>query len=78
MLIEKGDSSQVGDHIEEVQVGELDISVKDKLEHDLEALSLSRESQIEIIELESVPNQSGEKSKTDYINRVHVQKGKIK
>ena len=74
MLIEKGDSSKVGDsdYIEEIQVGEPDISVEDKLEHDLEALPLSRESQIEIIELESFPDQLGEKTKTDSINRVHA------
>lgn len=48
--VEKGDSSQVGpsDHIE-VLVGEPNISVEDKLEHNLEALPLSRESQNEII-----------------------------
>ena len=55
MLIGKGDSSQVGpsDCIE-FQVGELDILVKDKITHDLEALPLSRESKNEIIELELV------------------------
>ena len=79
VLIKKGDSSQVGpsDRIE-VQVGEPNISVEDELEHNLEALPLSRESQTEIIELESVPNQLGEKTKTDSINRVHAQKGKRK
>ena len=79
MVTEKGDSSQVGplDHIE-VQVGEPDISVEDELEQDLEALPLSRESQTEIIELESVPNQSVEKTKIDSINQVHAQKGKRK
>ena len=57
MVIEKGDSSQVGpsDRIE-VQVGEPDILVKDDLEHNLEELPLSRESQTEIIELESIPD----------------------
>ena len=77
--VEKGDSSQVGpsDHIE-VQVGEPDISVEDKLEHDLEALPLSRESQTKIIELESISDQSAEKTKTDSINRIHAQKGKRK
>lgn len=42
--IRKGDSSQVGpsNHIE-VQVGEPNILVEDELEHDLEALPLSRE-----------------------------------
>ena len=57
IVIEKGDSSQVGpsDCIE-VQVGEPDISVKEKLEHDLEELPLSMESQNDIIELESIPN----------------------
>lgn len=78
VLIEKGDSSQVGDHIEEVQVGEPDTSVEDELEHDLEALPLSRESQTDIIELDSAPDQSGEKTKSDSINHVHAQKGKIK
>lgn len=78
-LVEKGDSSQVGpsDHIE-VQIGEPDISVEDELEQDLEALPLSRESQTKIIELESVPDQSGEKTKTDSINHAHAQKGKRK
>ena len=57
MVIEKGDSSQVGPSGSiEVQVGELDISIEDKLGHDLEELPLSRESQTKIIELESVPN----------------------
>ena len=80
MLIEKGDSSQVGhsNHIEEVQVGEFDISIEDELEHDLEALPLSKESQIDIIELESVLDHSGEKTKSDSINHVHTQKGKKK
>ena len=55
VVIEKGDSSQVGpsDYIE-VQVGEPNISVEDELEQDLEELPLTRESQTEIIELESV------------------------
>ena len=63
VLIEKGDSSQVGDHIEEVQVGEPGISVEDKLEHDLKALPLSRESQIDTIDLESINDQSVRKPK---------------
>ena len=44
MHIENGDSSQVGDHIEEVQDGEPDILVKDELEHELEELLLRKES----------------------------------
>ena len=57
MVIEKGDSSQVGpsDRIE-VQVCEPDISIEDELEQDLEELPLSRESQTKIIELELVSN----------------------
>ena len=80
VLIEKANSSQVGhsDHIEEVQVGELDISVEDELEHNLEALPMSRESQTNIIDLESVNDQSGEKTKSDSINHVHTQKRKRK
>ena len=77
VLIEKGDSSQVGplDRIE-VQVGEADISAEDELEHNLEALPLNRESQTNIIELELAPNQSGEKTKSDSIIHVHAQQGK--
>ena len=77
MVIEKGDSSKVGpsDSIE-VQVGEPDISIEDELEQDLEELPLTRESQNDIIELESVPNQSVEKTKIDSINQVQAKKGK--
>ena len=78
MLVEKGYSSQVRDNIEEVQVGEGDISIEEKLEHDLEVLPMSRESKIDIIDLELVNDQSGEKTKIDSINRVHAQKRKRK
>ena len=45
VLVEEGDSSQVGDHVEEVQVAKPNIiSVEDKLEHDFEVVSLSRDS----------------------------------
>ena len=45
MVIEKGDSSQVG---------EPNISVEDELEQDLEALPLNRDLETNIIELESI------------------------
>lgn len=49
--IEEGDSSQVGEYFEEVQVGEPDILVDNKLEDDFEVVPLSRESQNDIIDL---------------------------
>ena len=57
MVTKKEDSSKAGpsDSIE-VQVGEPDISVEEKIEHDLEALPLSRESQTDIIDFELVPD----------------------
>ena len=79
VVTEKGNSSQVGpsDSIE-VQFGEPDISVEDELEQDMEELRLTRESQTKIIELESVLDDSGEKTKIDSINLVHAQNGKRK
>ena len=44
----------------------------------MEALPLSIESQIEIIELDLISNQSGEKTKTDSLDSVDAQKGKRK
>ena len=70
--VEDGDSSQVGDHVEEVQVVELKIiSVEDELEHDSKLFPLSRDSQNDTIDL-------GEKTKSDAINNVCAQKGKKK
>lgn len=69
MHIEKGDSSQVGDHFENVQLGESNILIEDKLEDDFEVVPLSRESKNDIIGL-------GEKIKSDAINDVYAQKGK--
>ena len=70
MHLEEGDLSQVGDHVEEVQVAELEIiSVEDEIEHDIETGPLSRDSQNDTIYL-------GEKTKSDAINNVCAQKGK--
>ena len=52
-------------------IGEPNILAEDELEHDFEAVPLSTESHIVIIDL-------GEKTKSDTINDVCAHKGKIK
>lgn len=71
MHVEEGDSSQVGEHFEETQVGEPDIKVDDQLEDNFEVVPMSRELQNDIIDLV-------EKRKSDTINDVCTQKGKTK
>jgi hypothetical protein len=61
--VEEGDSSQVGEHFEETQVGEPDIKVDDQLEDNFEVVPMSRELQNDIIDL-------GEKRKSDAINDI--------